>query len=120
MATTNENTGITVAKQAKPAVERLYCAREVHGGKLRRVTIRYRYDRKYKQLTYAGVIFCTNVKHPEKYNQLTHTQTAESRFKSHPIVIDNFEDKGSLGDFNRNVRQQLFKHGCRTKNHVEQ
>lgn len=89
-------------------VDRLYCTREAHGDKLRRVTIRYHYNRLSKQLTYAAVIFCTNNKQPEKYNQVKHTQTAESRFKTHPVTIYNFDDTGSLTDFNRNVRKQLF------------
>lgn len=77
---------------------------------------------------------------PEKYNKDKHYETALKRFNEHPVVLNNYKypedvvvqpnvlqklqedkefnyEKYQVGEkfrkFRKNVRKQLFNHGCR-------
>lgn len=99
----------------KPVITRCINIKEAHGATNRIITIKYEYDRVNKVLKYGAVIHKADTSHPEPYDKAGHHKTAEERFKSSPVTINNFADDVKQIMFNKNLRKQLFTHGVKAK-----
>ena len=87
--------------------------RETSGGKFRRGIIYYEYNRQTKTIKYGASIFNTDAKKPDHYDSAGHHKTAKERFEQSPVTVENFADNTTLPDFNKRLRQLLFRYGCR-------
>lgn len=103
-------------KQPKPVIETIFRKKETHGDTRRRITIKCRYNRTTKELTYAAVVWRTPLNSKEKYNKKEQNKIVEERFAKVPVVVKDFHDTGRLDEFHNNVRKQLFKNSCHAHN----
>ncbi len=105
----------TENKTPRQVVSRMFRVRETSGkGMHRTITIQYEYDRQNKVLKYGASVF-KREQLGERFDKEGNFNTARARFQRHPVVINNFEDNGTLKDFHSSVRKQLYKHGVRGK-----
>ncbi len=105
----------TKSKTPRQVVSRMFRVHETSGkGMHRTITIQYEYDRQNKVLKYGASVF-KREQPGEKFNKVGNLDTARVRFQKHPVVVNNFEDDGTLKDFHHSVRKQLYKHGVRGK-----
>jgi hypothetical protein len=87
----------------------------MRGNTKRNITIKYKYDRINKTLTYGATIHKIPMNKSEPYDKKGHTETAEKRFQMAPVVVTDFVDNGNCETFNQKLRRQLFKHGVKAK-----
>lgn len=96
----------------------------------RHITVCYTYDERTQTLTYGATVFRVTFDqkgHPTeswKKTRLGHIETAQSRFKEHPVVVKNFPavdpkrkaqgEPENLAEFRRRIRKELFKNSVRS------
>lgn len=112
--------GVVTKRPKKEIINNSHNYYEKTGNTKRVVTIKYEYNRTTKQLKYGAAIFKTDAKNPGKYDSKGHLATATARFTTKPVVVEGFEDNGSLKDFHDNLRKQLFSHKVCNRNHPTQ
>lgn len=107
-------TQLKTVKKMMPVIEGQFIRRERSCSNRRVVTIKYKYDRVNRVLTYGATIWRAPTNSRDKHDGPGHLSTAEKRHKTHPVTLCDFEDEKDRKLFHDKVRKQLFVHGCRT------
>lgn len=103
-------------KQLAPFIRRTFRTPE-QGKTPRIVTVTYEFDRNKKELKYGACIYKEDG--TDFFSKKKHRETADSRLKVRPVIIDNIEDSGKMEEFHVRIRDLVRKHGVRGKQRIE-
>lgn len=87
------------------------------------VVVAYNYNRETKELKYGATIYREDdpksdetTKHESRpFSREGHRARAEKRLERHPIIINGFEDKGMMEEFDYELRKCIRKNGVCSK-----